>query len=113
MQYFCVGTGDTVTSGDQIDLQFPVAMNTGDITNRNKILESGSVTGNQFILTYRMQSLQPSGQPLTIKELGTFFTQTDTNDLGTRFVLPTGQTKDNASEWVLRVTGTVMESGTS
>ena len=109
--YFCVGSGDTATSGDQVDLEYPIAIFTGDPTNRNKVYESGSVSGNRFTLTFRLASLEPSGQPLTIKELGAFASQTDQDDLGTRFVLPTGQTKDNTSEWVFRVTGEIMESG--
>jgi len=111
-QYFCVGTGDVATSGDQSDLNYPIAIDSGDPTNRNKVIESGTINANMVVLTYRLASTEPSGIPVTLNEIGTFNAQTDSDDLNSRYVLPTGQTKDNLSEWVIRATATIIESGT-
>lgn len=104
--YFCVGTGQTVTTGSMTDLVGP--LNVGD--TRNEVRVSGSAALNEFFMEYRLLSTQPTGvQPITLWELGTFNTATDNNDMGTRFVLPTGETKDTPSEWILRLSGKVEE----
>ena len=106
-RYLCVGSGSTTTSGSQVDLGQPCDV----IDTRNKVYESGSVNGNEFFLEYRLQSTEPSGgQPAVIGEWGTFKTANDNDDMGMRFVFPTGETKDSPSEWIFRISGRVVES---
>lgn len=103
--YVGVGTaGDATLIGDT-DLGTPVTMSDG----RNRVIESGSVTANQFTNTYRLPSTEPDSQPVNLQEIGTFETSGDTTNMGMRGVLSTTQTKDNSVEWIIRVTGTVTE----
>lgn len=110
-QYFGVGTGTTVFLGTDTDLNIPQQIG-GTSALRNKVYDSGSTSfitsgSTSFVHLFKLNTLEPNTQPVNLRELGTFKTLADNNDMGNMQLLNVAQTKDNTVQWNVRFQGRV------
>ena len=106
LTHLTVGTGDDAIQLSTTDLETAVQIGSSD---RNKAIDSNSVTDNSFQVTATLQATEPNSQPVNLRELGFQSGLNTSNDLRLALILPSSQTKDNASRWTIRASGSVEE----
>jgi len=105
LPYMTVGTGDDPITVSATDIETPVQIGSSD---RNKIVDSTTITDNFFVKEFKITSAEPDTQPVNISEVGIQSGLNVTDKLAAGFVF-LASTKDNASQWTVRFQGKTIE----
>jgi hypothetical protein len=106
--YMGTGTSPAAVADDDTDLTNPVQIGAA-AANRNKVAETGTtesfIDGVSWTRLFLLNTVEPNTQPVNLREFGSFKTEADNNDMGSRLVTNVAHTKDNTISFKVRFSG--------
>lgn len=105
LTFLTVGEGNDPIALDTTDLETPVQIGASD---RNKAIDSVTITDNFFEVEWIITAPEPETQPVNLSEVGVQSGLNVNDDLKLGFPF-FASTKDNASQWRVRLSGRVIE----
>ena len=114
-KYFSVDTGTTSIENSDVNLENGGTQIGITPDLYNKIREDGTtdskLDGRSAVWKWKLTSGEPNNLPINIGQLGLMKTQGKADSLGIGAKLPVAKTKDNQSQWVIRMTSKAKRRG--